>query len=166
VEAIPLKKRIEDFITEILTGDAQENALSFVSHLRTSDMQIERFTYHGEDTLHWEVKFQKGLVCYILLDSENSGWTIMPDNSSTERFSDFQADEDIREIAWKNINICHDGNRCGSCNNGRGTRIKIFGKEFDDVCGMAYSFTNPDFLALKLAKRMMDIRKSDIHERA
>jgi hypothetical protein len=86
----------------------------------------------------------------------------MPDNSSTGRFADFQASDDIKEIAWRNINICHDGNRCGSCVNGRGTRIKIFGKEFDDVCGMAYTFTNPDVMALELVKIMMDVRKSDI----
>ena len=52
------EKRIEDFIGEVLTGAAQENALSFVSHLLANDMQVGRFTYHGEDTLHWEVKFQ------------------------------------------------------------------------------------------------------------
>ena len=86
----------------------------------------------------------------------------LPDNSATSRLEDYQADEDIKEAAWKNINICHDGNRCGSCKTGRGTRIKIFGKEFDDVCGMAYNFTNPDIKALKLAIKMMDVRKNDI----
>ena len=155
-------KQIEDYINEILTSDAKENALSFVSHLRASDMQINRFTYHGEDTLHWEIKFQDQLVCYILLDAENPGWTILPDSSSTERFADYQADDEIKEIAWQNANVCHDGNRCGSCANGRGTRIRIFGKEIDDVCGMAYCFTNPDANALKLVRTMMDVRKSDI----
>ena len=158
-------KKIEEHICDVLSDDTQKDALSFVSHLQANDMRIERFTYHGEDTLHWEVKFQEKLVCYILLNPENPGWTIMPDNSSTARFADFQADDDIKEVAWKNINICHDGNRCGSCANGRGTRIRIFGKEFDDVCGMAYSFTNPDTAALGLAKKMMDIRKTDILEK-
>lgn len=157
------KKRIEDYVNEVLTGDAQENARSFISHLQESDMSIERFTYHGEDMLHWEITFQEDLVCYILLDAETSGWTIMPDSSSTERFADFPADDEIKAIAWENVNICHDENRCGSCKNGRGTRIKIFGKEFDDVCGMAYNFTNPDDAAVKLAKKMMDVRKEDIH---
>ena len=156
------EKRIEDYIGEVLNGEAKENALSFVSHLLANDMRIERFTYHGENTLHWEVKFQEELVCYILLDSENSGWTIMPDISSTEKFADFQADEELKEIAWKNANVCHDGNRCGSCANGRGTRIRIFGKEIDDVCGMAYCFANPDANALKLVRIMVDVRKSDI----
>ena len=156
------EKIIEDYICETLKVDVKDNALSFVAYLRSNDMQINRFTYHGEDMLHWEVKFQDQLVCYILLDSENSGWIVMLDISSTERFADYDADDDIKETAWKNINICHDGNRCGSCENGRRTNIKIFGKVFDDVCGMAYNFTNPDEMSLTLLKKMIDIRKNDI----
>ena len=156
-----VEKRIEDFIGEVLTGKAQEYALAFVSHLRKSEMLIERFTYHGEDTLHWEVNFQEELVCYILLDAENSSWTMMPDNSSTSRFADYTIDNDMKETAWKNLNICDDG-RCGGCNQGTGTRRKVFGKEIENVCGMAYNFTNPDALALKLAIKMIDVRKDDI----
>ena len=157
------ERKIEDFINETLTGDAQENASTFVAHLRAADMQIEKWEFY-EGKLHWEVKYNDNLVCYILINApdETFGWTIMPDNSATSRFADFQAEDDIKEAAWKSINICHDGNRCGSCKNGRGTRLKIFGKEFDDVCGMAYNFTNPDIMALKLAMKMMDIRKNDI----
>jgi len=154
-------KRIEDFIGEVLTGNAHEYALAFVSHLQASDMLIERFTYHGEDTLHWEVRFQGKIVCYILLDAENVGWTIMPDNSSTGRFAEYSIDDAMKETAWQNLNICNDG-RCGGCSQGTGARRKVFGKEIDNVCGMAYNFTNPDAMALKLAIKMMDIRKSDI----
>jgi len=158
------EKKIEDSIGEVLTGEAQENALAFVSHLRANDMLIERFVYHGEDKRHWEIKFKDEIVCYVLLndpDDETISWTIMPDNSSTNRFAEFQADDDLKEIAWNNLNICHNGN-CGGCSQGTGTRKKIFGKEIDNVCGMAYNFTNPDIMALKLAKKMMDIRKSEV----
>ena len=34
-------KKIEDFLSEALTGDALENASTFVAHLRAADMQIE-----------------------------------------------------------------------------------------------------------------------------
>ena len=160
------EKRIEDFICEVLTEEAQKNALAFVAHLRASEMLIERFVYHGEDKRHWQIKYKDEIVCYILLndpDDETMSWTIMPDNSSTNRFAEFQADENIRETAWKNLNICHNGN-CGGCSQGTGTRKKIFGKEIDNVCGMAYNFTNPSVMALELAKLMMDTRKNDILE--
>ena len=158
------KKRIEDAIQNALKDDAQANALAFVAHLRTCDMRIEKFEFHGKDKLHWEVKYKGELVCYILINApdENFGWTIMPEGSLTSRFADYPLDDAWKEVAWNNLNICHDGNRCGSCAEGRGKRIKICGKEFDDVCGMAYNFTNPDAMALELAKKMMDIRKSDI----
>ena len=135
--------------------------MSFVSHMRVNNMTIERFTYHGEDTLHWEVKYQGKIVCFILLDVEKSGWTIMPDNSSTKRFADYPTDNKTKETAWKNLNICNDGH-CGGCKQGTGTRRKVFGKEIDNVCGMAYNFTNPDSMALKLAIKMIDVRKEDI----
>jgi hypothetical protein len=157
------EKTIEDYITEILTGEAQENALTFVAHLRAKDMQIERFKFYGEDKLHWEIKYKDKILCYILINApdETFGWTIMPDNGSTSRFADFQLDEEMKEVAWKNLNICHDG-RCGGCSEGTGRRIKVFGKEIENVCPMAYNFTNPDNMALKLAMKMMGIRKSDI----
>jgi len=137
------KKSIEEYIGEVLANTAQAHALAFVSHLRASDMTIKRFTYHGKDTLHWEVKFQGELVCYILLDAENAEWwSIKPDNSSTSRFADYPIDDTMKEIAWQNLAICIDGH-CGGCAHGTGTPKMIFGKEIEHVCGMAYDFTNP-----------------------
>ena len=157
------EKKIEDFIREALSGEAQDNALEFAAYLRASDMLIEKFDFYGEDKLHWEVKYRDKIVCYILIeDSEETvSWMIMPDNSSTKRFADFQADEHIKEIAWNNLNICHSGN-CGGCKQGTGSRRRILGKEIDNVCGMAFNFTNPDSAALEWVKKMMDIRKNDI----
>ncbi|MCL2532169.1 MAG: hypothetical protein FWE40_08450 [Oscillospiraceae bacterium] len=158
------KKSIKEYIGEVLVGSTQEHALAFVSHLRSSDMTIRRFTYHGKDTLHWEVKFQGELVCYILLDAENSDWTMMPDNSATSRFSEYPIDNVMKETAWQNLNICNNG-RCGGCKQGTGNPTMVFGKEIEHVCGMAYNFTNPDAKALQLAIKMMDVRKSDIAQK-
>jgi len=155
------EKRIEDFIGEVLSRNAQEHALAFVSHLRASGMVITRFTYHGEDTLHWQIKFQGENAGYILLDAENAGWTVMPVNSIKARFANYEADDAMKETAWSNLNICNDG-KCGGCSAGTGARRKIFGKEIDNVCPMAYNFTNPDSTALKLVIEMMGVRKSDL----
>ncbi|MCL2194800.1 MAG: hypothetical protein FWB76_02495 [Oscillospiraceae bacterium] len=155
------KKSIEEYISEVLADSQQEQALSFVSHLRASDIEIKRFTYHGKDTLHWQVKYKGELVCYILLDAEKSSWTVMPDNSATSRFADYPIDDAMKETAWQNLNICMDG-QCGGCAHGTGTPKMVFGKEIAHVCGMAYNFTNPDAKALQLAIKMMDVRKGDI----
>ena len=43
------EKRIENSIGEVLTGDAQKNALEFVAYLRASEMLFERgkdYHYH------------------------------------------------------------------------------------------------------------------------
>ena len=144
----------------MLSDNSKELALAFISHLHENDMTIERFTYHGEDTLHWEVRFQGHIVCYILLDAEKSEWTILPDNSSTSRFAEYEADDCTKGTAWKNLNICNNGH-CGGCGEGTGARRLAFGREIDHVCGMAYNFTNPDAMALKLAILMVDVRKKD-----
>ena len=155
------KQQIEEFIDEVLSGNTQERALAFVTYLRTNDMAIIRFTYHGKDTLHWEVKYKGKLVCYILLDAENSGWTIKPDHSAASRFADYPIDDAMKEIAWQNLAVCVNG-QCGGCEKGTGITLMTFGKEIENVCPMPYEFTNPNDFALRLAIKMMDVRKADI----
>ena len=45
------EQEIEDFIGEILTGDAQKNALEFAAYLRASEMLFERGTGYWEGKL-------------------------------------------------------------------------------------------------------------------
>jgi hypothetical protein len=65
----------------------------------------------------------------------------------------------IKEIAWANVNQC--GN-CGGCGNPGGKRKTILGKEFDAVCNAAMQFVNPGKESLECAKKMVEIRLSDI----
>ena len=159
------EQRIEDFIGEALTGDAQKNALEFVSYLRANEMLFERCCNgYWEDKLYWMIKYKNEYVCFILInDSEDKtepdGWIIWFDDSNSNWFADFSLDERTKETAWKHTDIC--GN-CGGCKNPGGSHKIIFGKEFDNVCITTMRFDNPDAETCECVKKLVDIRKSDI----
>jgi hypothetical protein len=157
------EQRIENFIDEVLTGDEQKNALEFASYLRASEMVFERGKGYWEGKLYWVIKYKDESVCFILVGAEEKPgpgpWIIWSDNSGSNWFEDFPLDEHMKEIAWKNVDIC--GN-CGGCGNPGGSRKTIFGKEFNNVCITPMRFTNPDAGELEFVKKMGEIRKDDI----
>ena len=159
--------KIEKKIKEILSGDAQKNALDFAAFLRENDMQFERSTTnYWADKLYWYVKFQDEFVGFILVngygsvgdDTEPEGWIFWSDNYNSDLFADFPLDGHTREIAWNHVDF-------GTC--GGGLTVKLFGKEFTPVCnGTTFRFNNPNPEELECAKKLIEIRKSDIQEGA
>ena len=71
---------------------------------------------------------------------------------------DIPADEEIKELAWKHVDLCGS---CGSCSGG--TRKVIFGKEFDKVCGCTFRIDNPNSEDLKFMKIMVQIPYHEEH---
>jgi len=157
------EQTIENSIADVLTGDAQHNALEFIAYLRASEMLFERGKGYWENKLYWMIKYKDEYVCFILVGAEEKPgpdpWTIWSDDSGSNCFEDFPLDEHLKEVAWKNVDIC--GN-CGGCGNPEGKRKTIFGKEFINVCRTTLRFTNPDTGELKFMKKMVEIRKNDI----
>jgi hypothetical protein len=158
------EQKIENFIGEVLAGDAQKNALEFVAYLRTGEMLFERGKGYWEDKLYWMIKYKDKYVCFLLINgaedkTEPEGWIIWSDDSDSNWFTDFPLDDRIREIAWKNVDVCAN---CGGCKNPGGTRKTIFGKEFDKVCITTMKFINPDAETLECVKKMIEIRKNNI----
>ena len=157
-------KKIEEVINDVLKGDAQKNALDFVAHLRANDVPLE------EADNYWEVKYKGECLCYLFIngsDEEPGPWTIWSDQTpgswaSWDDYSGKSADETvdkhIKEIAWAHANVC--GNCGGSCSPGKSKTI--LGKTFDNICNSTMAFTNPDAKALTCAKKMIDVRISDI----
>ena len=112
--------------------------------------------------LCWCVNYKDKSVCYILLEKDS--WVIWSDDSGSNSFEDFSLDEHMKNIAWKNLVICEKVNRCfDGC--GR-SRKKIFGKEFDNVCGTAIKFENPNAETVECMKKIFEIRKNDIIKNA
>ena len=144
--------KIEDKFSEVLCGDSLKNALDFAAFLHANTMQ-----YDG-----MQVTYDDKCVCYIHIDGAEQmpgPWTVWPEGDYCEECEAVPMDEHMKEIAWKNIDICAN---CGGCKNPGGTHKKIFGKEFDNVCITAMRFNNPDAEAIECAKKMVEIRKKEI----
>jgi len=161
--------KIEDIILESLTGDAQKNALSFITYLSACDMQFEKDGGYWSDKLYWCITYKGESVCYILIFSQASSvdstdpWVVWTDDSGSKCFADYPLDDITKNIAWKNIDFCGNVNGdCGGC-AGRIRKI-IFGKEFDNVCGTTFRFSNPNTDAVDCAKKLIEIRKKDIEK--
>lgn len=159
-------KRIEDVINDVLKGDSKKNALDFIDYLRSIEIPIEE-----ESENYWEIKFKDECICMMWISGSADlpgPWTIWsaqtPGTWATWgdcEYVDFPLDKHIKEIAWKHVNVC--GN-CGAddCNNVGGLRKNVLGKEFYNLCNSTMAFTDPDAEALDCAKKMVEIRKSDI----
>ena len=161
------KQIMEDFIGEVLTGDAQKNALEFAIYLRANDMLFKKGKNYWEDKLYWAIKFKDEIVCYILIGyEENPGeksdsWIVWCDDSNSDWFNgDFPLDEHIKKFAWKNVEIC---GKCGSCTE-YGKDKTIFEKEFDNVCGTNMRFEIPNAEEVESMKKIFEIRKNYIHK--
>ena len=171
-----MKKKIEDIINDVFTGDLQKNALDLISYLRANDLSIEDPGDH-----QWDVRYQDEIVCFIhfvvpeylpkvteserclLIYSalEQGTWINWTDGEKNGDFVDSFVDERIKEIAWANLRIC-DEDCAAKCKSGRCKRV--LGKEFNNVCISALMFVSPDGETLECVKRMIDARLSDIRK--
>jgi len=160
------EKKIENFIGEVLIGDAQKNAFELVAYLRANEMLFERGKGYWENKLYWLIKYKDEYLCFIFindskvhaLEEKFVPWTIWSDDSECDCFEDYPLDERMKEIAWKNVDFCaHCGGNCSP-----GKRKIIFGKEFRNVCRTAMRFDNPDVNTLDCVKKLIEIRKNDI----
>ena len=158
------EQKIEKSILEVLVGDKQKNALEFVAYLKANEMLFERAGGYWADKLYWMIKFDDEYVCFVLINggedkTEPYGWIVWSDDSASNWLADCPLYEHMKEIAWKNVDICAN---CGSCKNPGGIRKTIFGKEFDNVCITTMKFINPDDEVVEFMKKMIELRKSDI----
>ena len=158
-KVVPMQ-RIEQFINETLTGEAQRNALDFTTYLTESELLFERcLNGFWEDKLYWIVKYKDKTVCQIFINGYEKGdWVVWSDDSGSNPFNEFPLGEHTKDIAWKNVGFCGGGGCCRDM----GTRKVIFGKEFDNVCFTTLRFDNPNTEAVDCMKKMVEIRKTDI----
>ena len=153
------QKKIEDIFKETVTGDVLKNALDFAEFLRANEM-----VYDGEYEIHYKGK----LVCYIETPTEiRKRWSVWTVGDYSAEHEGVTIDERTKEIAWANVVKC--GN-CADCDRDPGKTEVIFGKEFTNVCNgasnLAMRFTNPDAEALECAKKMVEMTKYVVDNRA
>ncbi|MCL2527488.1 MAG: hypothetical protein FWE42_03635 [Defluviitaleaceae bacterium] len=124
--------QITNIFNNELKGDALSNALNFAAFV----------TANGIATGEGQLTYDGQAVCYFHVDGKDEmpgPWTIWTEGDYASAPEGFPINQETKETAWANINIC--GSCGGSCSPGE-TKT-VFGKEFDGVCGAIMAFTNP-----------------------
>jgi len=140
----------EETIKTTLTGETQKNALDFAAFMAANGIIT------GEN--HGTVEYNGTTLAWMHMDGKPDlpgPWTVWPDLIGTVP-DGFEFDDAMKEIAWKNVNICAS---CGS-DCAPGSSKNIFGKDFENVCGAILAFTDPDVETLKCLKRLMELVKT------
>lgn len=157
-----MNKTIVDYIDENLNGDAKQTALDFVNFLKSKQLTFYKDMCDcWKDKIYYWVKFKDECVCFIAIadpDEPQNLWTVWSDESKL--YEDYIVDEEIKTIAWKNIDLC--GN-CGSC--GGGQSKKVFGKTFDRVCGCTFRIDNPTAKDIPFLEKMVEIKVNEIRNK-
>ena len=152
-----------DYIKENLTGDTQQNALSFVQHFISLGM-----TYRGDfndgriaykDVTVWYTYFGNSINT---IHGYPEPWNVWPSGDYSEEIESVPFADRMKEIAWANAHN-HDVN-CPNINTWcrGGKRRIIFGREFDSLCVSVMAFTNPDAETIDCMKKLTEMKKHQI----
>jgi hypothetical protein len=150
-------------IRTILTGEAQDLALGFITHLLSRGVEFERGGGYWADKNYYIARYNGEAVCSIVINNDETidepvGWVIWSDDSGVNSFESYPLDDHVREDAWANVDlpkVCCTTPSCKSC------KI-IFGKAFDGVCNTTFRFDNPNTEEVECAKKLAEIRIEDI----
>ena len=134
--------KIEKEINTLLSGETQKNALDFIAFLEMEKIPLNLLTIvivgDGGNFPHirpWVIFFN---ACDVNVDG--------------------LADDTLSEFAWAHVHTCDHfitgGQRCG-CGRQPGSRQKIWGKEFENICHCPMQFINPDAKTLENAKKLL-----------
>jgi len=158
--------RIIDSLLEKNEGDVKTSIADFFSYLKENEMIISviKMVFHDN---YWDadcnVTYKGKRVCILSMNDVSENFIIdIVGNFSTE-YRNIPIDENIKKIAWENINHClyvEDFFFCKRCS--RGQRKTIFDKEFDDVCRFVMSFSDMKTEVFECIKKLLEMRKTDI----
>ena len=177
-ESKPAKPKIEDFINELLDGEARANALDFVAWLRGKKMGISA-TSNGNS---WKATFKGKTVCRILQMRkdwwcvENYPYVVLQKNDIlTAKIEKLIVEEDMRDVIWTYMTA----NKCRRCvpkscakiagenpDSFTGFTVDLFGRKFNDLCKYNAYFYNPDTRAVECMKKICVLKKQNITDNA
>lgn len=163
-------QNLEAHIREVLTGDEQKNALALAAFLRENEMQFERGSGYWADKRYHMVMCKDEVVCFILINGygsvrhqdEPEGWIIWSnasDSSNSQWYENAALDENINDIARRNIYYCAKCSPGSSCYGGL-SKV-IFGQEYENVCRTTFRFDNPNSETVECVKKLLKLKISE-----
>jgi len=156
---------IMERINQVLTGDAQKNALDLAAFLRENDIWLE-FNKDEDSNLAMWCGAVGGIVGnsigFLLINGDENfpgPWTFWFNSCDFEGSKN--VDEEFKNAIWAFTSPC------GKCNPNwekcRGSdKRTILGKEFEEQCHSPLTFCNPSAETLKNMKRLLIYLKPEI----
>ena len=153
------KRKIEAVINDVLRSEAQKSALDLIAHLRAEEEHgIFKISINDEkDESGWSVS-NLGFILISGDDDFPGPWTMWVGADNMGEHYELAVDAHIKKFAWSHVAPC--GSCGGTCSPG--TRTRVFGKDFENVCQHNLMFTNPNTEAVTCIKKIIDIRKNEI----
>lgn len=150
------KPQAEEEINALLIGERKQNALDFVSYVKSL-----RMTPQWTSANSWAVSYKGKRVCYIklVMRQDENGWYIRPAVRYDEELRRFCREKCLEEVMLANVHFCVG---CGKCKPG--TNVTFFDKELKHVCSspIDFEFHNPNTEALECAKKLVEYRRAEI----
>ena len=142
-------KIIENVANAALKGDAQANALNWVAFLRENDFLIAWDAQHNG----WSVNYKNNRVGSVYILSDENMLAII---FTTRDFDGGgTVDDDLKEFAWAHTVVCPQGCDGTTICDMSQKNIRIFGKEYENICISPLSMFNPNAKDLEYAKKLM-----------
>ncbi len=159
LERKKFKPQAEEEINVLLTGQRKQNALDFVTYVKSL-----RMTPQWTSANSWAVSYKGKRVCYIklCLREEENAWYIRPAVQYNDDLRDFCRKEHLEEIMLKNVHYCVG---CGKCKPG--TTVIFFENELNHVCSspIDFEFHNPNEDVLECVKKLVEYKRTEIGEK-
>jgi len=151
------RPKIEDIVSDILSGEKLAIALDFIAHLKENKLNL---SWASANT--WNVKHKGKVMLYIRMtgadyftqrnDIEDDSWSIFPPFDIKHDYADFST-KAFKEAVWRNVNYCVGCIKCKP-----GNSYNILGSEFKKVCNIVVSFVNPTVEDIDCVKKLIEHR--------
>jgi len=143
-----LRPKLEDVLSEYLSGDIRKTALNFAAWLKTIKMTPQWGSGNS-----WKLSYKSKAIGYIKLN--DGSWYVCPAGNHHWGYDDFIGNEVFKELILRSVKPCTN---CGPCAPGKS--LAVCGEELDCTCGwFTIRFCDPGPDDLEKIKQLIDIRK-------
>ena len=153
------EKTVENAIKEKLTGDTQKNAMDFIVFLRANEFTLKEHEEHGHS---WSVIY-KGIFP-VLIHFDVAGFELVIDLCTRDFYGDGILDNDLKEFIWAHTVNCPDGCDGTTICDRSQKNIKIFGKEYKNICITPLQILNPNANDFAQTKKLFLLLKQNIDD--
>ena len=142
-----------------LNGYKRKDALDFIDFLRLNGFILTEL----DDVHGWSVNYKGTPAICVYFDV--AGFEFVIDVCTRDFNSDGLLDNELKEFTWTHTCICPQGCDGTTICDRSQKNIKIFGKEYENICITPLQFFNPDVKDFTQVKKLILMLKQNIDDK-